>query len=206
MLNPTNLFVVSAPSGAGKTSLVEALVKDLDQFCLSVSHTTRLKRPGEVDGQHYNFLSYAQFQQLVTAGEFLECAEVHDHWYGTSRQWVMDRLAEGENVVLEIDWQGAAKIREQMPDAVTIFILPPSRKILMERLLKRGQDSEDVILQRAEAAREEVAHIDEFDYIMVNDKFKTALTELKAIVLGEQTLSRAAQQERFKPLIFELMR
>ncbi len=206
MLNPTNLFVVSAPSGAGKTSLVEALVKDLDQFCLSVSHTTRPKRPGEVDGQHYNFLSYAQFQQLIAAGEFLECAEVHDHWYGTSKQWVMDRLAEDKNVILEIDWQGAAKIREQMPDAVTIFILPPSRKVLMERLFKRGQDSEDVILQRAEAAREEVAHSDEFDYIMVNDKFKTALAELKAIVLGEQTLSRAAQLERFKPLIFELMR
>lgn len=176
------LFVVSAPSGAGKTSLIRRLVENDDSLSVSVSHTTRPKRADEVDGEHYHFVDRRVFDALRVAGEFLEWAQVFDNAYGTSRQAVETTLEAGRDVVLEIDWQGAAQVRERWDGAVSIFVLPPSRKALMERLTGRAQDSREVIDKRLKQAVEDMSHHAEFDHTIVNDDFGDAVRQLARIV------------------------
>ncbi len=178
------LFIVSAPSGAGKTSLANALAQRLPAISLSVSHTTRPIRPGETDGAHYHFVDDDMFDSMVTGDAFLEHADVFGHRYGTARAPLEERLEAGADVILEIDWQGARQVRVAVPEAVSIFILPPSRETLLERLRSRGKDSEAVIERRMAAAGEELSHQDEFDHRVVNDDFETAVEELAAIVVG----------------------
>ncbi len=175
------LFIVAAPSGAGKSSLVNALLAREPGIRLSISCTTRAPRPGEQHGREYFFLSEAEFVQRRDAGEFLEWAQVHGNYYGTSRAMVEEQTRSGNDVLLEIDWQGAQQVRRQFPDAVGIFILPPSIAELEQRLRKRGQDSEEVIARRVKAAGGEIAHAAEFDYVMINENFETALSQLAAI-------------------------
>lgn len=182
MSAPGTLFIVSAPSGAGKTSLVNALVERDARIRISVSHTTRAQRPGEQDGRDYRFTDRETFMDMVSDGRFLEHAEVFGNLYGTSSDWVENTLAGGEDVVLEIDWQGAAQVRRLRPEATAVFILPPSLATLAERLRQRGQDDEGVITERLAGAQEEMTHYAEFDYLVVNDQFETALEDLQAIV------------------------
>jgi guanylate kinase len=184
------LFIVSAPSGAGKTSLLKALVESTDRVCVSVSHTTRAPRPGETDGQHYHFVDTATFERMVAAGEFVEHARVFDNHYGTSAAAVMSELVAGRDVVLEIDWQGARQVRERFRDAVSVFILPPSVEELRRRLSARGQDAEEVVERRMRDALSELSHFDEYDYLVVNDRFETALEDLRA-VMRTQRLRRS---------------
>lgn len=198
------LYIISAPSGAGKTSLVKALVEKDPRVQVSVSHTTRAPRPGEVDGVNYNFIDVGIFNTMVSAGDFLEHARVFDNFYGTSRRWVEDKLAEGIDVILEIDWQGARGAREVFADAVTIFILPPSRQALEERLQGRGQDSAEIIARRMQDAVSEMSHYNEFDYVVVNDDFSVALDELLTI-LASQRLRRDRQQAKLQTLMTELL-
>jgi guanylate kinase len=176
------LFVLSAPSGAGKTSVVAALLEREPGIGLSVSYTTRAPRPGERDGVHYHFVDEPRFLELKARGEFLEHAFVHGHWYATSAVWLSDQVARGRDVLLEIDWQGAAQVRRLIPAAVHVFILPPSLAALRERLERRGQDAPAVIVRRIEAAREEMRHWNEFDYVIMNQDFATAVDDLCAIV------------------------
>jgi guanylate kinase len=180
------LFIVSAPSGAGKTSLAKALVESTPNVVISVSHTTRPPRPGEQHGVDYFFVSPEEFQALVEADRFLEHATVFDNRYGTARDTVEAQLDAGNSVILDIDWQGARSIRASMSDARSIFILPPSREVLEQRLRGRGQDSDQVIARRMRDAVSEMCHYDEFDYVVINDDFAAALAELQAIVRGEQ--------------------
>ena len=177
-----HLFVVSAPSGAGKTSLIQSLVDGDGSLTVSVSHTTRPRRPDETDGVHYHFVDDDEFRALRDAGEFLESAQVFDNAYGTSRQTVLQTLESGGDVILEIDWQGAAQVRASWPDAVSIFVLPPSRQALIERLTGRGQDSPEVIDKRSCQAVEDMSHHGEFDHTIVNDDFARAVRELQRIV------------------------
>ncbi|GMQ97142.1 MAG: guanylate kinase [Gammaproteobacteria bacterium] len=179
---PGTLFVVAAPSGAGKTSLVRALTELRPAVAVLVSHTTRLRRPGEEDGINYHFVSHDTFRAMIEAGDFLEYAEVFDHLYGTSKQAVTTLLQQGQDVILEIDWQGAQQVRQIMPECIGIFILPPSRSALVERLKGRGQDSDSVIKRRMRDATNEISHYDEFDYLVVNDDFDQALADLMTIV------------------------
>ena len=179
---PGTLFVVAAPSGAGKSTLVNALLGREPGISLSISHTTRQPRPGEACGQHYYFVDRAEFERDIAAGIFLEYAEVHGNFYGTSRDKVQSTLTQGCDVLLEIDWQGAAQVRRQMPACVGIFILPPSRAELERRLRGRASDSAEVIERRLANSRGEIAHAHEFDYIVVNDRFEDALDALQAIV------------------------
>lgn len=196
MADTGTLYIVSAPSGAGKTSLVAALVKAMPRLRISVSHTTRAIRPGEVDGVNYHFTSRDSFVQQVEQGRFLEHAEVFGNLYGTSGDWVSQTLRGGEDVVLEIDWQGAAQIRKQVPEAVSIFIMPPSLTTLAERLRGRGSDDETVIQQRLDGAREEISHYGEFDYLVVNQDFQRALDDLIAIVeAGRLAIGRQSQRQ-----------
>jgi len=181
-LQAGNIFLVVAPSGAGKSTLVNALLARDTRITLSVSHTTRPPRPGEQDGREYHFVGVEDFQQRRTAGEFLESAEVHGNFYATSRRWIEERLVAGTDVLLEIDWQGARQVKAQFPHAVGVFILPPSIDALEARLLKRGQDSAQVITRRLLAAGNEIAHAPELDYVIINEDFDTALAELTAIV------------------------
>ena len=176
------LYIVSAPSGAGKTTLVDALVRTMPDLRVSVSHTTRPQWPGEVDGVHYHFVDTETFERMVAAGEFLEHARVFGNLYGTSRTQVEEMLAAGTDVVLEIDWQGGRQVRQAMPDSISIFILPPSRDELERRLRSRNQDSDSVIAQRMQEAVNEMSRFREYDYLIVNDTFDDALTDLKAIV------------------------
>lgn len=176
------LFVVVAPSGAGKTSLVNALLKEEARLTLSVSFTTRAPRPGEVDGRDYHFVSRERFEAMIAAGDFLEHANVYGNLYGTARSAVAAQLAAGEDVVLEIDWQGARQVRSLFPGLVGIFILPPSLAALRERLTGRGKDSPDVIARRLASAREDISHVLEFEYIIVNETFDAALADLRAVV------------------------
>lgn len=203
-MNTGVLFTVSAPSGAGKTSLVKALVDRNPSVRISISHTTRAKRPGEVEGQDYYFVSKEQFMQRVEAAGFLEHAEVYGNYYGTSQQAVEDLLKQGYDVILEIDWQGAAQVRRLRPEVVSIFILPPSRAVLEQRLRGRGQDSEAVIARRLAVAREELSHYAESDYLIVNEDFERALQELETVVRG-QRLRREYQQPRLADLIRQLL-
>jgi guanylate kinase len=198
------LFVVSAPSGAGKTSLVRALLRLRVNLRVSVSHTTRPPRPQEVDGRDYCFVSVDEFQELVKQGAFLEHAQVFGNYYGTGRDQVNATLAKGLDLLVEIDWQGARQVRKSMPGCVTIFILPPSRATLEQRLHSRGTDSDAVIAQRLREAREDLTHWSEFDYVVVNDRFETALEELESILDGEGD-PLAADREELKNLIASLL-
>ena len=179
---PGVLFIVSAPSGAGKTSLVDALCKADPQVRVSVSYTTRAPRPGEEPGKHYHFVTREAFQAMLERGELLESALVHGNYYGTSEPWVRAQLAAGASIVLEIDWQGAAQVRRRFPDSIGIFVLPPSMAALEERLRRRAQDAPDVIAARLQAARDEMAHVCEYDYVIINDDFTTAVQDLCAVV------------------------
>jgi len=178
------LFVIAAPSGAGKTTLVRALLQAEPQLSLSISHTTRTRRPTEEPGREYHFVSRAQFEELAAHGEFLEHARVFDNFYGTSRAFVAAQLDAGRDVLLEIDWQGAQQVRRAMPDCVTIFILPPSRRTLAERLARRATDTAEVIARRLADAAGDMSHYREFDYVVVNDDFARAVEELRRIVEG----------------------
>jgi guanylate kinase len=190
------LYIISAPSGAGKTSLVKALLERLSGVVVSVSHTTRAPRPGEEDGVDYHFLARPEFERLVESGEFLEYAQVFDNYYGTRRATVLERLEADEDVILEIDWQGARQVSEAFPQAVRIFILPPSREALQERLATRGQDSEDVISRRMADAIDELKRYNEYEYLIFNDEFDVALLELDALFRARR-LRREAQQQRY---------
>ena len=188
------LFVISAPSGAGKTSLVKALLERLDAIQVSVSHTTREARPGEVDGVNYHFVDKSEFTDMLGQSAFLEHAEVFGNYYGTSQRWVEETLAAGTDVILEIDWQGAEQVRKLMP-CCSIFILPPSVEALHERLTGRGQDDESVIAKRMSEAQTEMSHYPEADYLVINDAFDAALDELAAIVVGQRCRIELQQQK-----------
>jgi guanylate kinase len=179
-----NLFIISAPSGAGKTSLVSALLKSNTQIALSISYTTRAPRPGETNGKDYHFISREMFLEMAKDGDFLESAEVYGNLYGTSQPWIEKELASGRDILLEIDWQGAAQVRTLMPQAISIFILPPSLAALETRLKGRGQDSEEVIARRLHAAQEDISHVAEFDYVIINDKLDEALRQLDALIIS----------------------
>lgn len=199
-----NLFIVTAPSGAGKTSLVAALLEKEPHLKLSISYTTRAPRPGEVDGIDYNFVDEPRFLQMLAAADFLESAEVHGARYGTSQRWVEEVLLSGEDILLEIDWQGAEQVRRLFPHMISIFILPPSVEELERRLHKRGQDAPEVIARRLANAREEISHVSEFDYVIINDNFNDALLDLQAVIRAhrlksEKQLRRYAEMvNRFK--------
>lgn len=199
-----NIFVVSAPSGAGKTSLVRSLLEADPQVKLSISFTTRAPRPGEENGVHYHFVSTDEFMAMLNRGDFLESAEVYGNRYGTSQRWIEAQLETGTDILLEIDWQGAAQVRKLMPRAICIFILPPSVPALRERLKGRGQDAEDVIDRRLAAAREDMSHVGEFDYVIINDNFAAASRDLQAIVRA-QRLRIEGQMARHQKLISELL-
>ena len=198
------LFIVAAPSGAGKSSIVNAVLKDTPGIALSISYTSRAPRPGERHAQHYHFIGVDEFQRMIAAGDFFEHALVHGDYKGTARQSVEPQLAAGLDVLLEIDWQGARQVRAQMPDALSVFILPPSRQALESRMRSRGQDSEEVIAQRLAAAREEMSHYDEFDFLIVNDEFDAAVLEMQSIFLASRQ-RQAVQAERHAALIAALL-
>ncbi|MDX2352190.1 guanylate kinase [Stutzerimonas xanthomarina] len=198
------LYIVSAPSGAGKTSLVKALLDAQPQVRVSVSHTTRPMRPGEVDGVNYHFVSREEFLERLEHDEFLEHAEVFGNLYGTSQRWLEQTLSEGFDLILEIDWQGAQQVRRLMPHAKSIFILPPTQEALRQRLTNRGQDSDDVIEKRMREAVSEMTHYVEYDYLVINDDFAHALIDLQAIFRANQLL-QTAQQQRFEALLGQLL-
>ena len=199
------LYIVSAPSGAGKSSLLRALLESIGgDLVLSVSHATRTPRPGEVDGKDYHFVDVETFNDMVSQGAFLEHAQVFDNYYGTSRQSVEAQLSAGLDVILEIDWQGAKQVRNNLKDATGIFILPPSKTTLEQRLRNRGQDNEDVISRRMRDAENEISHYVEFDYIIVNDDFEQALTSLSSIIVAQRH-SLAIQKNIQADLIAELL-
>ena len=181
-----NLFIVCAPSGAGKTSLVAELLKIDAGIKLSVSYTTRAPRSGEINGRDYHFVSGGQFEAMIEAGEFLESALVHDNYYGTSQAWIAGQRAAGCDILLEIDWQGAQQVRRVFPDAIGVFVLPPSFETLVSRLNTRAQDAPDVIARRLLAARDEISHVAEFDYVIINDKFGDAVNDLVAVVRAQR--------------------
>lgn len=182
------LYIVSAPSGAGKSSLINALIEDneTNDIKVSISHTTRSKRPGEKHAVHYHFISKDEFEDNIKKNTFLEYAQVFGNYYGTSKLWIEENLNQGIDIILDIDWQGARQIRTQMPDVKTIFILPPSRAELLKRLVNRAQDSEEVIAKRMQEACSEISHYNEFDYVIINDDFDTALMDLKAIFRSQR--------------------
>jgi guanylate kinase len=198
-----NIFLVVAPSGAGKSTLVNALLEQDAGIALSVSHTTRPPRPGEIDGREYHFVAVDEFMQRRAAGEFLESAEVHGNFYATSRVWIEERLRAGTDVLLEIDWQGARQVKARFPHAVGIFVLPPSIDALEARLLKRGQDSAQVISRRLLAAGSEIAHAPDFDYVIINVDFAVALAQLAAVVTATR-LRYASQRARHHALFAQL--
>ena len=204
MTTTGTLYIVSAPSGAGKTSLVKALIDTMAQVRVSVSHTTRAMRPGEVDGVNYHFTAREDFVEMLKQGDFLEHAEVFGNLYGTSHSWVKQTLAKGYDLILEIDWQGAQQVRKLVPDAKSIFILPPTHKDLRQRLHNRGQDADDVIDLRMQQAIAEMSHYVEYDYIVINDQFATALDDLKSIFRANQ-LRLESQQKRHTQLLCDLL-
>lgn len=197
------LFIVSAPSGAGKTSLLKTLIAQLPELVVSVSHTTRKPRPGEVEGENYYFVTEAAFQQAIAREEFFEFAQVFGNYYGTSGAQIQQQLESGKNVILEIDWQGAQKVRRQIPQSISIFILPPSLQALEQRLQGRKQDADDVIQARMLQAREEITHYHEYDYLIINDRFEGAVAELQAIFVSEN-LKMPVQQALHKILLEQL--
>lgn len=197
------LYVISAPSGAGKTSLVAAMLEQDAQLCVSVSHTTRPMRPGEQDGINYHFVSRDDFEAMIGRGDFLEHADVFGNYYGTSQVWVKQTLAGGKDVILEIDWQGAEQVRHLMPDCVSIFIVPPSPEALRKRLNGRGTDASEVVERRLNEAADECSHAVEFEYLVVNDDFDIALDDLLSIVRCHR-LRMQAQQLRYSGLLTRL--
>lgn len=203
MADTGNLYVIAAPSGTGKTTLVEALIDALPKITVSISHTTRPKRPNEQQGISYYFVDKNEFQRLVDHGDFLEHATIFDNYYGTSKRWVEETLKKGIDVILEIDWQGHQQIRELFPESISIFILPPSIEDLKERLLKRNQDNPDVIKKRLADAKETISHITEFDYVVVNDDFVSALHDLKTIIEAGR-LSQKRQTAKFAAMILDM--
>jgi guanylate kinase len=198
------LFVIAAPSGAGKTSLVKALLASEPRLRLSVSHTTRKRRPTEEDGREYHFVPVPQFEQLVARGEFLEHARVFDNFYGTARGFVEEQLRQGYDVILEIDWQGAQQVRRAVPRCVSIFILPPSRRALAERLSRRATDSAETIAQRLREATDDMSHYREFDYVILNDDFAQAVSDLRRIVAG-RAADLTSARPALAPLLAELL-
>ena len=198
-----NLFVVAAPSGAGKTSLTRALLEREPGIQLSVSYTTRPPRPGEREGVDYHFVTPERFEALRRAGEFLEHAQVHGNWYATGANWLRAQVDAGQDVLLEIDWQGARQVRKLVPEAVHIFVLPPSLDSLRDRLVRRGQDDEATIARRVKAAREEMRHCDEFDYVIINQEFASAVDDLAAIVRAARLRSEP-QRTRHRALLAQL--
>ncbi|MGV0950686.1 MAG: guanylate kinase [Azonexus sp.] len=198
------LYVVAAPSGAGKTTLVRLLLDSEPDVHLSISYTTRSPRPGEVDGREYRFVDVATFRVMLARGDFLEWAEVHGNFYGTSRKWIADRLAAGHDVLLEIDWQGAQQVRGAFPDAIGVFILPPSMEELTRRLTGRGTDSADVIERRLAAAQAEMRHVGEFDYVIINDSLEQALDDLRAVVRASR-LTLEGQRVRHAALFARMI-
>lgn len=204
MANLGTLYTVSAPSGAGKTSLVSALVKSNPEVCVSVSHTTRPMRPGEINGINYHFIDHVTFEKMLAEDAFLEHARVFSNLYGTSQKWVEDTLRQGIDVILEIDWQGAQQVRKLMPNTVSLFILPPSLACLRQRLTGRGQDAEAVIDARMAEALSEMSHYVEADYLIINDDFTTALAQFQALITS-QHLRLARQVQKYTSLIQELL-
>jgi guanylate kinase len=194
------LFIVSSPSGGGKTSLVKALLEAEPEVRLSVSYTTRPARPGEVDGRDYHFVTAPVFERMLEAGEFLESAVIYGNRYGTSQKWIERERADGRDVVLEIDWQGAQQVRRLIRQVVSIFVMPPSPQILESRLRGRGQDSEEVVARRLAAAREEISHVSEYEYVIINDDFDRAAQDLRSIIRAER-LKLARQLARNPNLI-----
>ena len=200
-----NLFVISAPSGAGKTSLVRALIDINPQIDLSVSYTTRKPRAGERDGKDYHFVSRETFLDMAKRGEFLESAEVYGNLYGSSQTWISQEIAKGRDILMEIDWQGAAQIRRLFPECISVFVLPPSLEALEQRLKGRGKDDEEVIAKRLAAVSVDVAHVAEFDYVIINDILDEALRELNAVVLSARLVC-AKQLARHQALINQLQK
>lgn len=199
---PGNLFIVTAPSGAGKTSLVRELLARDGRVRLSISYTTRAPRPGEVDGRDYHFVSKEEFAAMLEAGEFLESAEVYGNYYGTSERWIRETMAAGDDILLEIDWQGAAQVRRLFAGTIGVFIVPPSLQVLQQRLTGRGQDSAEVIARRLAAAREDISHVSEFDYVIINDDFAEAVADLCAIFRARR-LQASAQLARHASLFHQ---
>jgi guanylate kinase len=199
-----DLLIVAAPSGGGKTSLVNALLERDDRLALSISHTTRPPRPGEQPGEHYHFVEQADFETLAAKGAFVEHALVFGHHYGTHAGMLQKMLERGQDVILEIDWQGARQVRKRFPDCRSVFILPPSLETLRQRLSRRAQDSAEVIEKRMQQARTEISHWEEFDFLVVNDQFETALTDLQ-VVLQSLRLARPRQQQEYANLLAELL-
>jgi guanylate kinase len=200
MADMGNLFVVAAPSGAGKTSLVKAVVESMQNITVSISHTTRPMRPGEVHGTNYYFIDKTSFQQMIAHQDFLEHAVIFDNLYGTSKSWVAETLAKGIDVILEIDWQGQQQIKALFPQSISLFILPPSFSALKERLIKRNQDLPEIIEKRLADARDTISHLPEFDYLIINDDFATALADLKTIIEACRLLERR-QSRKYGELI-----
>lgn len=198
-----NLIIVSAPSGAGKTSLVSALLASTPDIDLSVSYTTRAPRDGEVNGKAYHFVSRETFMEMTGRGDFLESAEIYGNLYGTSQSWIQGKMDAGRDILLEIDWQGADQVRQIFPECVSIFILPPSIQTLEQRLKGRGKDSAEVIARRMQSARDEIAHVAEFDYVIINDKLDDAVQQLRSVVIAER-VRRDRQLARHQNLIDQL--
>jgi len=198
------LFIISAPSGAGKTSLVKQLIADTEQLAVSISHTTRPIRAAETDGVDYFFVSQDTFKEMIEHQAFLEHAQVFDNFYGTAQQSVEDNLAQGMDVILEIDWQGAQQVRRMLPDSVSIFILPPSIAMLRQRLQNRAQDNDETIARRMKDAVAEMSHYPEFDYLIVNDDFNVALNQLKSIIIANRLL-QSRQQQILMPMLQDLL-
>ncbi|SDG66035.1 guanylate kinase [Propionivibrio dicarboxylicus] len=200
-----HLYIVAAPSGAGKTTLVRLLLENDPDICLSVSTTTRLPRPGEQDGREYHFVDVPIFLEHIGEGAFLEWAEVHGNYYGTSKQWIAEQMEAGRDVLLEIDWQGAQQVRKAFPAAIGVFILPPSLVTLQERLSGRGTDSAETIARRMAAARDEMRHVDEFDYVIINDDLHQALANLQSVIFASR-LQYESQRQRHSALFAALLR
>ena len=201
---PGNLYVVAAPSGAGKTTLVKLLLAQEHDVRLSISYTTRQPRPGEENGREYHFVDVETFRTMIANGDFMEWAEVHGNYYGTSKTWIVNQMAVGTDVLLEIDWQGAQQVRALFPEAIGVFILPPSLEELERRLTGRGTDAAEVIARRLAAAQAEMRHVGEFDYVIINDRLEQALTDLRSILQASR-LRLAAQRVRHSALFARLI-
>lgn len=199
-----NLYIVAAPSGAGKTTLVRRLLAEDSAIRLSISYTTRAPRTGEENGREYHFVDIATFKTMIAQGDFLEWAEVHGNFYGTSKSWISSEMAAGRDVLLEIDWQGAQQVRQHFPQAIGVFILPPSLEVLAQRLRGRGTDAEEVIARRLAAAGEEMRHVGEFDYVIINDDLEQALADLLAVSRATR-LTFTQQQQLYAELFSQLI-
>ena len=207
----SNLFIIAAPSGCGKTSLVEALIKKTENLCVSVSHTTRPPRPDEVNGINYYFVSINEFEEMINNNAFVEHATVFDNHYGSSTKLIREKLNQGVDVILEIDWQGARQVKENMPNSVSIFILPPSNEALLGRLKQRAQDNDETINKRMSDAQNQMQHFNEFDYLVINDDFNSALNELNLIICRPEkaserfSLSLSEQSKKYIKLLKKLI-